>query len=186
MAKRNKIIIFSLFSGIILLTAIWIICCNNNCNFWEVTFYEILSISVGALLGVLGFAITIIIVEGKNDKRRFIDAVAITLDKMDEILTSRVLMPSSTKTDSLEHKKMMIAKRRMTNYLTILEKNCSEIKCENEIKFMKSKFDEYEIKVDTLYQLDAKISEEFKSEIDNLLGLIEHKICETRVSIFKR
>ena len=51
---------------------------------------------------------------------------------------------------------------------------------------MKSKFDEYEIKVDTLYQSGAKISEEFKSEIDNLLGLIEHKICETRVSIFKR
>ena len=185
MKRKSKFVILGMLASIVLFTVIWIIFCHRNCGFWDVSFYEILSVSVGAILGVIGFAITLIIVEGKNDERRFIDAIAIILDKMDEILISKDLIPTSVGTNTTNYKKMMSAKKRISNYITILEKNAEKIKLSNEISFVKKKFNDYEIMVDSYISLKS-LTEDFKSDVENTIGLIDHKICEMRVNIYNK
>ena len=101
------------------------------------------------------------------------------------ILISKELIPLSVKTNTLDYKKMMSAKKRISNYISILEKNADKIKLSDEISFIKKKFNDYEIMVDSCISLKS-LTEDFKSDVENTVGLIDHKICEMRVNIYNK
>ncbi len=183
MKKDYKIGIRIFVSFLILAFSYWIIKQSCNDDFWDATFYEIISIFATIILGIIGFSITILIVEEKNDNRRLVDATVVIIDKMDLIIESNILVPQTTNVESEEHKKLLSAKRNFTNYITLLENNAKRLKVTTEIDFIKTKFHDYEVIIDTCFD-NKTIKRENKSKIETLLNLANQKLCEVRIKLY--
>ena len=183
MKKRHVLLICLPILVILIFSLIWIFSKFKNDKFWDANFYEIISVFLTALIGVLGFAITVYMVTDVEEKRRYVDALVLILDKIDEIISTDDLIPRAIEQGSPEYKKMISSKRNVTNYIDILRKNSEVLKIKNDIQFIFDKFHEYEICIDNccIYKI---ITEEICVELGNILGLIQGKICEVRVSIY--
>lgn len=185
MKKKHLLIIFIPILIIFFSSLTWIFLRFQTEKFWEANFYEIITVFLTALLGVLGFAITIFMVTNVEEKRRYVDSVALILDKLDEILTTDELIPRIIEQSKPEYKKMMSSKRNVTNYIEILQKNSEKLRIKDEINFILDRFHEYEIRIDTCCRSKTKeISNDVCVELSNLLSLIQSKICEVRISIY--
>ena len=184
MRKRYWIVILTILV-IIFGTLIWFFNVKNQCGFWDASFTDIISIFLTAMLGVVGLLITLLVIERKNDLRRYCDAISIILDKIDNILCSDILLPLKINTLSNEYKNMLSSKRNLSNYISILKLHSQKLEIENEINFINEKFHEYETTIDACISLRG-ISDDLRSKLENLIGLIQCKVCETRVLIHKK
>jgi len=157
-------------------------CCNEK--FWNVSFYEILNISLTVILAVIGFSITVLIVEEKNDNRRYIDAIAQIIDKIDLIIVSNDLIPESVLIDSDEYKKMISCKKNLSNYIDILAENCTQLDYKEELDFIKLKFHDYETIINTCCE-SKLIASDTKVKIELLINLISQKLFSIRIKLYK-
>lgn len=186
MTKKNKII---LISASILIFGMCIILyhfCKKTNDFWNIRFYEIISIFLSASLGLIGFAITSIFLERKNDKRRFIDAFVVLIRRANDLLNASSIIPNFQ-----NQKEIASVKKRTTsniklfnNYISLFIRYKDTLKLSKEIDLICEQFNKYETIIDTCFE-NKKICDDTITKLDMCINMIKCKLVEMEIKLYE-
>lgn len=185
MQKHKKI--FSILLVLITIACIvWLIFKGNEENFWNVRFFEIISIYLTTILGLIGLFITLFILEYNNEERRFTDALSILITKMIEILNISTIIPNipdDAEEFNIVKKKTLSIIKTFNNYVSILRKYDKKINLEKEIEQIFNLFGRYETIIDTCFQ-NKKICDETITKLEMCVNLILYNLYEISVKLY--
>lgn len=186
--KKTLIIAFPTFL-VILLCGIWFY--NSKCqeDFWNVSFYEIISTILTCIIALIGFYVSISIVEYNNDNRRFIDSIVNILHKMDNLLESSNMIPTqedlkSSKSYLITKRKILSLKKSFNNYLSLLNNELKKDLIKTELENINKNFDNYDLLIDTVFESKI-IGEETLSKLENNIEIMKTNVCKIELKLYK-
>lgn len=156
------LIVFGIYNGI------------TNKEFWNMSLYNILTLLVAV---VVAFYFT----QKNNDIRKTKEKAENIFEKIQDIINQDKYYRIDEKTDERE---LNMMKRTVNNKLKLLEKESSIINNDSEMKYLREKFDEYRAFIDDHIN-DKKYLEKSEIELKKILNLMDDKIDEIRLKLYK-
>ncbi len=186
--KKTFIIAFPIVI-ILILSGIWFYKSQCQEDFWTVNFYEIISTILTCLIALIGFYVSISIVEYNNDNRRFIDSIVNILHKMDNLLESSSMIPiqedlKNNRTFLTTKRKILSLKKSFSNYLTLLNNELKKYDIQTELENINKNFNIYDSLIDAVFESKI-IGEETLSKLENNVEIMKTNVCKIELKLYK-
>lgn len=169
--------------------AIWFYSSRYQENFWNVNFYEIISTILTCLIALIGFYVSISIVEYNNDNRRFIDSIVNILHKMDNLLESSSMIPTQENLkNSISYlttkRKILSLKKAFSNYLSLLNSELKKNYIQAELDIINKNFSNYDLLIDETFESKV-LAEVTLSKLENNIEMMKTNVCKIELKLYK-
>ncbi len=186
--KKTFILVFPAVT-VLVLCGIWFYFSECQEGFWNVNFYEIVSTILTCIIALIGFYVSISIVEYNNDNRRFTDSIVNILHKMDNLLESSCMIPTQEDLKNNQSylttkRKILSLKKSFSNYLSLLNNELKKDLIKAELDNLTKHFDNYDSLIDMIFE-SRIIGEENLSKLENYIEIMKTNVCKIELKLYK-
>lgn len=169
--KKVKVIFMSTICALLLIISIYNI--KNNSKFWDISFYNIITI-------LIAIVVTYYFTQKNNNEKKKKEEAENILEKIQKIIS---LEKYYIIDDDFDEKSINMMKRTVNNKIVILEKISKELNIQDEINYIKVKFKEYRELIDE-HITDITYLKKSSLELKKILILIDDKIDEIKLKLY--
>lgn len=174
---------------VLILCGVWFY--NSKCQegFWNVNFYEIISTILTCIIALIGFYVSISIIEYNNDNRRFTDSIVNILHKMDNLLEDSSMIPTqedlkNNKSYLTTKRKILSLKKSFSNYLSLLNNELKKDFIKAELDNINKHFNNYDLLIDAIFE-SRTIGEETLSKLEHNIEIMKTNVCKIELKLYK-